>query len=368
MTYLKKRDRITHLDGLRGVAILAVIFFHSFHRWSDIVPYQQSQALSVITAPLWLGVELFFAISGFVIFMSLERSRSLLQFATNRWLRLFPAMLIASLLVFATISFFPYRPAGMPNPVDLIPGLVFIRPEILNAITGLEMHSLENVFWSLYVEVIFYAVAAFSYFVLKDRQLFTIVAIYLAYLALLCASLLMPDAGSLLLARKASYAIGFTHYGWFLVGIYSYAWYRDQDEKHFLIAAMLGMLVTVQLFAEEPVGIYAIFMSLLLVCVFLFAIHDPTFARLLSQPSLLYIGAISYPLYLIHENMIVGGAIGLYHQFPYLHPALYPVPFIALAIVLAHFVALLEPLLRSALRPGVTMLNGSAAKTSQGDL
>ncbi len=365
MAKFKKHDRITQLDGLRGVAILAVLFYHAYYRWNEIEPYQQADFLSAMVTPLWLGVELFFAISGFVIFMSLERSKGFVHFATNRWLRLFPAMLLASLAVFLTAFLFPFRPSGMPDAVDLIPGLTFIRPEILTAFTGLEMHSLEGVFWSLYVEVVFYAFAAFAYFILQDRKLHSVAAMYLAHLALLLASLLIPEADNLQFARKASFAIGFAHYGWFLIGIYAYAWYRDNDEKHFLVSAALGMLVSIQLYAESPISIYTQFVSLLLVCVFLFAIHNPVFARTLSRPTLLYIGAISYPLYLVHENLVVGGAIGFFHQYPYLPSFLYPVPFIALAIVLAHLIAVTEPTIRNLLQPGIRKLAGVSESLSR---
>jgi len=45
----------------------------------------------------FFGVQLFFMISGFVILMSLEKTEGFFHFIYKRWIRLFPALLIASL-------------------------------------------------------------------------------------------------------------------------------------------------------------------------------------------------------------------------------------------------------------------------------
>ena len=86
--------RIAFLDGLRGIAILLVVFYHAYTRWSDIVPYGARYAHFPVAQLGWLGVELFFMISGFVIYMTLEKCRSFGEFLYRRWLRLFPAMLL----------------------------------------------------------------------------------------------------------------------------------------------------------------------------------------------------------------------------------------------------------------------------------
>lgn len=80
--------RIPAIEAARGAAALAVVGFHwwTFHDrsigWADPLGYG------------WLGVQLFFVISGFVLYLpyaSGERRLDLASFAAARFLRIFPA-------------------------------------------------------------------------------------------------------------------------------------------------------------------------------------------------------------------------------------------------------------------------------------
>src|ERR1035437_9746108 len=72
------------IDGLRAIAILSVVFFHAFPKWIQ---------------GGFVGVDIFFVISGFlistIIFESLEaNSFSFLTFYSRRVRRIFPALLV----------------------------------------------------------------------------------------------------------------------------------------------------------------------------------------------------------------------------------------------------------------------------------
>ena len=61
------KDRVPVLDSLRGVAILSVFTYHAFF-WSGLtVDSWVARAVSLATRPGWLGVDLFFVLSGFLI-------------------------------------------------------------------------------------------------------------------------------------------------------------------------------------------------------------------------------------------------------------------------------------------------------------
>ena len=79
-----------HIAGLRGIAILLVVLFH----------------LNINYFPHgFYGVDIFLVITGYLLFLSFQRSNyqlNLKEFATKRLLRIFPPMLILVLLVLLT--------------------------------------------------------------------------------------------------------------------------------------------------------------------------------------------------------------------------------------------------------------------------
>ena len=100
-----KQEKIyrPEIDGLRAFAIIAVIINH-FNK--DFLPTG------------YLGVDIFFVISGYVICSSISRRRSLnfkefiLSFYERRIRRLIPALIIFVLITSILISFFSPKPFG----------------------------------------------------------------------------------------------------------------------------------------------------------------------------------------------------------------------------------------------------------------
>jgi peptidoglycan/LPS O-acetylase OafA/YrhL len=129
----------------------------------------------------WLGVEIFFMISGFVILMTLERWSSFKEFIGKRWLRLFPGMLVCSALIFLTVPVFSGRPAGLPSLRDLLPGLTFIEPSILAYIFGSAQGVLEGSFWTIFVEFKYYVIFGSLYFLIgRNYSLVILCVIFIA--------------------------------------------------------------------------------------------------------------------------------------------------------------------------------------------
>lgn len=107
--------RLRPLDGLRALAILWVIAFHSGVDSVGVLPPGEYVRLlfSRWMLPLWrgaFGVDVFFVLSGFLIAGLLidERARhgkvTLARFWWRRWLRLFPALFVALLADLATVE------------------------------------------------------------------------------------------------------------------------------------------------------------------------------------------------------------------------------------------------------------------------
>lgn len=88
---------IPELDGLRGIAVLAVVFYHIAQR---LLLYEHGWMHLAMDACLFgfLGVDVFFALSGFLITRILlrkrERDRYYRDFYARRFLRLAPPYLL----------------------------------------------------------------------------------------------------------------------------------------------------------------------------------------------------------------------------------------------------------------------------------
>lgn len=329
----KQQDRIVFLDGLRGVAILLVILFHAYVRWPSVVPYGNRFATFPVFKSGNLGVELFFLISGFVILMSLEKSISFTSFIYKRWLRLFPAMFIATMLVFATAYLLPERPLGKPTFFSIVPGLLFIEPSWIRTITGIQFNPLEGSFWSLFVEVKFYFIFGLSYFFLNRNQ-----AILLLVLLFLFAVLMKYYPVKY--AREFSIALSLQYFGWFASGCLAYVFFAARQLKYLLFAILVAFVGIATHEGDADTVIFSMFIFLL----FILPVYFKNIRPLLANRFLLFAGFISYPLYLIHENSMIAMIVKLGAKTSIIPDLMLPLIPVALLFFVAYIIsAWLEP-------------------------
>ena len=306
---MNTNSRVTYLDGHRGLAILLVIFFHAYARWPGIVPYGSKYANISIFKFGWLGVELFFLISGYVILMTLEKCENFKEFIYRRWIRLFPAMLICSILIYITSFYFYERPAGKPSIDSLLPGLTFIEPSWWKIIfRSFEIKPLEGAFWSMYVEVKFYFFAAFIYFWKGKNWLIATLFLFFA-LSVICN--LVNNYSPCAFYRHAVTVVdllSFNYFGWFASGSSFYLFTRTKELKWFSIAICFAILSSVFVNNFELQSTLA---ACIVSALFTISVGSSQLQRILSNRFLLFFGFISYPLYLIHENMMISMIVKL---------------------------------------------------------
>ncbi|MEU7149359.1 acyltransferase [Streptomyces sp. NPDC045456] len=151
MAGLRSGNRLAALDGLRLLAALMVVFYHYValarpwgHDTSTIFPAVRGAAQYG-----WLGVEVFFLISGFVICMSVW-GRSLGDFAVSRVSRLFPAYWAGILLTTLVVKMWP--------EVDSFRGLDRVINNLSMLQSGDDSPDVDPVYWTLFVELKFYLI------------------------------------------------------------------------------------------------------------------------------------------------------------------------------------------------------------------
>jgi peptidoglycan/LPS O-acetylase OafA/YrhL len=169
---LGSEKHIDSLDGLRGIAILLVFFFH-------YLPRNSHNPLSWLASVGWSGVDLFFVLSGFLITGILYDTRKATNFFkvfyARRALRLFPLYFFAVsiVLVVAVLLHTPMSWKAIPfyiygaNLMLVVPGGVPDFTPYFNCIH----------FWSLAVEEQFYSLwPLVVFFVLRRKTLMQICA------------------------------------------------------------------------------------------------------------------------------------------------------------------------------------------------
>jgi peptidoglycan/LPS O-acetylase OafA/YrhL len=152
---LNANARITILDGLRAWAILSVFNMHFMANYSDdnylTVPGSYLYRFFITLHSGHIGVELFFVISGYLIFNMLKkRPVGLFTFSKRRLERLLPAN--AAILIFIAI----FASTASFKTIDFIYNLFFIAPLLKN------VRVYNIITWSLAWEWIFYFIIFFS--------------------------------------------------------------------------------------------------------------------------------------------------------------------------------------------------------------
>ncbi len=144
------------LDGLRAIAILLVVAFHGYLGLADgrpLIPVLGTDLLAPVLTG-WMGVNLFFVLSGFLITHHLLRAwhgpptrAQVWRYLTKRWLRIVPTYYVVLMVVW--LGLVPYRP--MPDGAtgfQLLYHLLFLQDYLPSSIVA--------PFWSLGVEEKFY--------------------------------------------------------------------------------------------------------------------------------------------------------------------------------------------------------------------
>ncbi len=303
--------RISILDGFRALAIIPVIFFHYFSRWTppmnptNFYPYGETYRDIPLFQYGFLGVEFFFVISGFVICMTLSTSKSGYDFAIKRVSRLWPAMLLCSVLTFVLLKIIPQE-LFSANAKNFLPSLTFIDPFILGKALKQDFEWMDGAYWSLFVEVRFYFWAALIYFFSKSRFLE-------AFFAFTTAGVILFFAGQYAvpgIRTLVEYAFFPKFLPLFAMGVGFFYLYDKKREKfaHFIILESLAVLVLEARYTYQQKTTHSLSMGVELgvyaavVGAFYIFVYRPQWFSFFGWKPVSAVGAASYSLYLLHQN------------------------------------------------------------------
>ncbi len=173
--------RIRWLDALRGLAIVLVALYHFTHRYPNKYGHNAFADEAFYRFDFgWIGVHLFFMISGFIIYLSIQNKKGPIDFLISRLSRLLPAYWCSIVIILAL--------EPLHKKVFSIPGRFDIATVLANSgmyAEALHLPFLEGAFWTLYVEIRFYLFFAILWKFVDLRKKSTY---YISYILLLSAA------------------------------------------------------------------------------------------------------------------------------------------------------------------------------------
>ncbi len=273
------RNRLTELDALRGIGALCVLIFHYSTRFHELFPQAAHVPFSFPGGNY--RVLLFFTISGFAIFFTLDRIRSVADFVVNRFARLYPAYLVAMLLTLsieylAQATQLLIGPVAILANVTMLQGFAFL-PEV------------DGAYWTLTVEIAFYFFMIAIWKFTGMRRLEPLLAGWLMLRWLFWIWPDMPERIIMLLVLR--YA------PFFIIGMLAYRVWRGQrrlrQQAPYAALALLS-IATMESWDVAIVGC-------ILLLAFVALVHG--YLRFLSLRPLVWLGGISYSFYLIHQHV-----------------------------------------------------------------
>lgn len=281
--------RLDELDGLRGLAALWVVVFHlttglTFwlpgqpELWSEMVPF-------TFNVEGLLAVHLFFIISGFVICLTVEWSRTPLDFIVSRFARLYLVFWPAVALAVAVGVLAP----SPRFPVTAGDGIVNLT--MLHSYLG--VRSVNPSFWSLDVELGFYGLMIVALCTGMQRRLEILGLAWVLVAYLLTA--VLPKFG---LAMPWRFSIGFAleFAGLFYSGLLFFYIWSDKFTWWRGIGIALCLVLRVSILPWRLAFIEcAIFL--------LFTLAIAGRLPVLRTRPLVLLGAVSYSLYVVHQPL-----------------------------------------------------------------
>lgn len=288
------------MDGLRGIAALVVVVGHFTATFSTYYPAAPTSSFQLQYGQF--GVQLFFLISGFVILMTAERAKRASDFAISRLTRLYPAYWIAvviSILVGSLVNV----PGTQLTPLETLLNFTMIQRLLL-------VPDVNGAFWTLAVEMQFYVIVflvlAITKCRLSDALVRWLVAGWLgiAVISASAAEIMAPgvDIAAAPVLVRAMVNVTLAEYGpLFCLGMLLYMARRNGRFEWLTIPALVSATLCAYLLHAPTYALIVASIGLFFAVV---ALRPST--RLLRFPPLLWLGKISYSLYIVH--VVVGYA------------------------------------------------------------
>lgn len=284
----KTHNRLHELDAVRGIAAFCVVLYHYIHRYNG--KFGHSVEFLHDFSWGWMGVQVFFVLSGFVIYMSLERAETPWDFAWLRAIRLYPTYWAGIVITTLVICI-----AGGLEGWNLKPWQIMANFSMFQFFALIP--SVDGAYWSLGEELRFYLLMIVFSWLGQVNRPFLICLCWLVVAAISSSLVNLVDQGTTgKLLRYGYMIVGAKHCVWFVFGISIYRIWKDSWDWQGYATMAIGAI-----YMLNTMSLTHCTMAPLIVAGFAAIIYfRPAFLR---GRFLLFFGAISYPWYVLHQNI-----------------------------------------------------------------
>ncbi len=319
-------ERVRELDGVRGISIIVVVAFHLLKRADYFTSNETLHFITRLSSIGWVGVDIFFVLSGFLITSILLRTKHeknyFKNFYVRRSLRIFPLYFVFIAVILLLLP--KLDPDFTPEIPRALPFLLLYQQNWLMLISKIPLTTYLAVTWSLAIEEQFYLIwPAVVYFTKKETLIkLSIGVILFSILARVLGILFWDDMSQV---STFFYYNTFTRFEQLVFGGLLAAAFTEplwiQRLKNISIpsfwVAFTAFLVLC--FTAYPhmvpldENIWLVFGGYTLAAVFSAALvtilmtHPETsmFRRLFQNKVLIFFGKYSYSIYLLHVPVIL---------------------------------------------------------------
>jgi peptidoglycan/LPS O-acetylase OafA/YrhL len=275
--------RMMELDALRGLASLGVVVFHFTSHYERLYGHNGSLPFTFDVGNY--GAHLFFVISGFVIFMTLERTNHVRDFVVSRFSRLFPGYWLALLITLITV-----QTIGLPDQH------VSTRDALLNLTMMADFfdaREIDGSYWTLQIELFFYLQMVVWFVTGSLHRVRTMAGFWL----LLAFVYGVEARFGVALSYTLRELLIVRFIPFFAAGVLLYRVYAGRDKPWVNASLLVAAVVDVWIlwsWAESTV---------LVVCIGLFLLFIRGKLQVLAYRPFIFLGTVSYMLYLLHQSI-----------------------------------------------------------------
>ena len=288
-----KKQKIYESDSIRGICCILVILYHYTTRYCE--------AFTDLNYPFsvpfgHMAVCSFFALSGFLCLYTGKEEISLISYFKNKFIRLYPVFWVA--MIITTLVCMVALPQVVVSIKDFILNLT-MAPELLKAKT------VDGAYWTLLRELVFYCFIAV---VLKLKLKNKINIISLVWLIALFVLYFVNLKFDNVIITLINYATIYNYAQQFIAGMMIYQIYKSNSLKQLVFSSINLVLCLMCNFITRGVG-YTIFLAITVLFVLIAVLNSKFNFYTLSEQTigllkpLAFIASISYPVYLIHQNL-----------------------------------------------------------------